>query len=120
MEKNIDIIIRKVIGIFSICIILIGTVGNLLAAFICSRKPLRETPTFIFAAFALVSDTIALYFWNVDHYLLAFELYQIEDVNINLCRFATLFQITSLQWSAWLMVITKFQNLSAFNFTVLI
>ena len=97
-------VLAKSIGIYSILILLIGSLGNLCASLACTRKSLRKTPTFVFIGFALISDTVSLYFWNIDHYLLAFESYQIEDVSIFFCRFATFFQTTSLQWSAWLLV----------------
>ena len=113
MEKFSEDIISKAIGIYSILISLIGTFGNLSAALICLKKPLRETPTFIFVGFGLLTDIVTLYFWNVDHFLLAFESYQIEEVNIDLCRFTILFQTTSLQWSAWLLVI-KLSNFNRF------
>jgi hypothetical protein len=96
--------IAKTIGVYSMIILVIGTAGNTFAALVCLRKSLRETPTFVFICFELVSDTVSLYFWNIDHYLVAFYSYMIEDVNIQLCRLATFFQTTSLQWSAWLLV----------------
>ncbi len=104
MNENTRNDIAKVIGVYSMIILVVGTVGNICAAFVCFKKSLREIPTFVFTGFQLISDTISLYFWNIDHYLLAFHSYQIEDVNIQLCKFATFFQTTSLQWSAWLLV----------------
>ena len=98
-------IIAKVIGIYSLGLLLIGTIGNFCAALVCLRKSLRKTPTFVFIGFALFSDTVSLYFWNINHYLEAFESYVIEDISVTMCRLATFFQTTSLQWSAWLLVI---------------
>ena len=104
MDQYTLVVIAKTIGIYSILLLLIGTVGNFCAALVCLRKSLRKTPTFIFIGFALISDIISLYFWNINHFLEAFESYVIEDVSIHLCRFATFFQTTSLQWSAWLLI----------------
>jgi hypothetical protein len=104
MTESINDVIAKAIAIYSIIIIVIGTAGNTFAALVCLRKSLRETPTFVFICFELVSDSVSLYFWNIDHYVVPFNSYQIEDVSIHLCRLATFFQTTSLQWSAWLLV----------------
>ena len=106
--------ILKAIGVYSMIILVIGTIGNVCASLVCLRKSLRETPTFVFIFFELISDTISLYFWNVDHYLLAFHFYQIEDINIHLCRFASFFQVTSLQWSAWLLVLKEYFKIFLF------
>lgn len=104
MDEYVLDVLAKIIGIYSILILVIGTIGNLCAALVCTRKSLRKTPTFVFIGLALISDTICLYFWNVDHYLLGYNLTQIEDINLFFCKFATFFQTTSLQWSAWLLV----------------
>jgi hypothetical protein len=97
-------ILSKLIGAFSLFLIIIGTIGNFCGFLVCLRKSLRKTPTFVFTAFALVGDIITLYFWNVDHYLYAFHGYQIEELSVELCRFATFFQTFSFQWSAWQLV----------------
>jgi hypothetical protein len=104
-------IFAKIIGVYSIFICIIGTLGNGIAASISVRKSLRQTPTFIFIGFALISDIMSLYFWNIDHYLLAFNSYQMEYLNQILCRFCTFCQTFSLQWSAWLLVITFFVSI---------
>ena len=104
MDNETITILSKLIGSYSISLIIIGTIGNFCGILVCLRKSLRKTPTFVFIAFALASDIVTLYFWNVNHYLYAFQNYQIEDLSVVLCRFATLFQTFSLQWSAWLLV----------------
>ena len=114
MSESINEGLAKVIGIYSMIILVIGTIGYIFAALVCLRKSLRETPTFVFIGFELVSDTVSLYFWNFDHYLLAFHAYIIEDVSIQLCRFATFFQTLSLQWSAWLLVYFQKYFLNSF------
>lgn len=109
MVSNVILTIEKVTGIYSILLIIAGTIGNLCAAVVCFRKSFRKTPTFIFVGFALIGDVISLYFWNVDHYLSSFESFQMEGVNIFMCKIATFFQTTSLEWSAWLLVIKFIQ-----------
>jgi hypothetical protein len=104
MDNETITILSKLIGAYSISLIIIGTIGNFCGILVCLRKSLRKTPTFVFIAFALASDIVTLYFWNVDHYLYGFHNYQIEDLSVELCRFATLFQTFSFQWSAWLLV----------------
>ena len=104
MDPKILKTIAEMIGVYSIALIIIATIGNFISTLVCARKSLRKIPTFVFIGFALISDIISLYFWNIDHFLFAFFNYQIEDLGVDYCRFAVFFQTTSLQWSAWLLV----------------
>ena len=94
----------KVLAIYSIFLMVFGTIGNTFSIFICLKHKLRTVPTFIFYSFLLISDTLSLFWWNMDHYLLVFENYQLEDLGLHACRTVTFFQLFSFQWSAWLLV----------------
>lgn len=96
--------LNKVLGVYSLVIIVVGTLANLLSAVLCLKKELRKTPTFIFYAFVFVADTISLYFWNLDTYLFVFSNYMIEMNNYTTCILVTVVQCTSFQFSAWLLV----------------
>ena len=104
MTENWFDVCAKLIGIYSLLIICIGTIGNFLGVIVCLQNKLRQTPTFVFTAFSLANDIIALYFWNVDHFLYAFQNYQMEYISVNVCRLSIFMQMFSLEWSAWLLV----------------
>ena len=104
MNQNILNAIGEFIGIYSIILIIIATIGNFISFLVCTRKSLRKIPTFVFIGFALISDIISLFFWNIDHFLFAFLNYQIEDLGADYCRLVAIIQTTSLQWSSWLLV----------------
>ena len=118
MDQNILNVIGEFIGIYSIILIIIATIGNFISTLVCTRKSLRKIPTFVFIGFALISDIVSLYFWNINHFLFAFANYLIEDLGVGYCRFATVLQTTSLQWSASLLVqvfFTRFKKKNCFN-----
>ena len=52
----------------------------------------------------LVSDIVALYFWNVDQFIFIYTGYDIEDLDLSWCQFYSISQTLSLQCSAWLLV----------------
>ena len=98
-------VILRVIAIYSVAIMVIGSIGNVLCFVVCSQQKLRTVPTFVFYLFLVMSDTMTLFWWNTDHYLLVYENYQLEELGIHACRSVTFFQLFSFQWSAWLLVI---------------
>ena len=104
MDDSTISVLHKAVGIYSLFLIVFGTLGNILSVVVCLRKELRKVPTFVFYAFTLVHDTISLYFWNLDHYFTAFYGYEIERISFTLCRLFTELQMFSLQSSAWIMV----------------
>ena len=97
-------VITKLIGIYCLALVVFGTIFNGFSLFICLKRSLRIIPTFVFYSLLLVSDTLTLFWWNIEVYLVVFELKQFEDYNIHLCRVTTLLQVFSFQWSAWLLV----------------
>ena len=97
-------ICAKLIAVYSILLIIVGTFGNFFGFLVCFKRNLRQTPTFVFAAFSFISDIMCLYFWNLSHLLFAFFNFQLEDMNLYVCHYGTLTQCFTLQYSAWLLV----------------
>lgn len=97
------IIFIKIFGAYCLFLVIIGTLGNLLAMYICMRKKLRCSNTFIFLFFMLGCDTISLYSWSFGHFLLAFNLDKFFS-SYWFCRIDDYFEITFLEWSSWLLV----------------
>ncbi len=97
-------ILNSVLGIWSIIIVVIGTIGNAICFAICFRKKLREIPTFIFLAFMVFSDIISLYGWIVNHFLRSQFGFVLLDLCEFMCKGVPVWQFISLQSSSWLLV----------------
>nr|QVK45793.1 G protein-coupled receptor [Proales similis] len=94
----------KVVGSYCLFLVIVGTLSNLIALYICLRKRLRSVTTFIFFSFILLNDTLSLYGWCLDHFLDSFFHLQIEESSIWLCKIFRFSQFVTLQWSSWLLV----------------
>lgn len=98
--------VLQVFGVYSLLVILVGTLGNMLIFMTCMR--LKKNTTFIFLRFLSISDTVALYFWNLNHFLVAFFNIDLETLHFMSCKLVMYLQFVSLQISAWILV--KFYN----------
>lgn len=86
---------------FNIVPIILGVIGNTVS-FIIFRchTSFRTMPTMMFLSFVAVSDTIALFEWNLEHFVLLVFKYDIANVNLIYCKLFTFAQYASLQTSA--------------------
>lgn len=116
--KDIFAKINQLLAIYCLLLIIFGTIGNLFSFFICMRKNLRKIPTFVFLSYMLLTETITLYLWNLNHFTSTYFGYVIDGIDINLCKFFFFTQLTSLQVSAWLLVslIYKQTRINKLNF----
>ena len=87
----------KSLGIYSMSLIVIGTIGNLTILIVCLSKRLRNIPTFVFLAFLLAVDTLALYWTNMAIFYQTFFNQWITNINIFHCKTNVLFQAATLQ-----------------------
>ena len=98
-------IARRFFGVLALIFLIIGTITNLLSCGICLKKQLRKTPTFVFLAFLVISDTIALYGLNLDWYFYeAFYPTYLSDLNWFYCKIHFFIHLFPLKTSAWLLV----------------
>ena len=93
--------ILHAIGLYELILIIIGTIGNL-SVFLASLK--LKNNTFILIRFLAIADTIALYFWNLNHFTNQFFHLDLQNFNFYFCKFFQFSQYTSLQISAWILV----------------
>ena len=100
---NVYVILRKILGVYALILIVIGTVTSIFGCYICFK--LKSNTTFIFFCYLSVVSIFTLYFWNFGNFLR--ELLGIDVININfwLCKFGSFYQFTSLQIAAWILVI---------------
>ena len=97
-------IVNVAISAYGIGLAALGTIGNLLSLNVCLRPSLRKTPTFIFIAFEVCADTVALYFWNFNNFFLTFFGKTMGDMSEDWCRWSLFMQTTSGDISAYLLV----------------
>ena len=57
--------IESIISIFPVFLVIAGTLGNLVALYVLTRKKLRTQSTMIYFASLTVMDTLSLYQWLV-------------------------------------------------------
>jgi hypothetical protein len=96
------------LSIYNATIAVLGTIGNLFCFIICTRKRLRLIPTFIFMSFMVITDTFALYEWNLNNFFLTFFGSAIGDFSEASCKMTSFLQFFSSQTSAYLLVNLKF------------
>ena len=91
-----------VLAIYCLWLNIFGTVGNLVAFYIC--RQLRKNTTFVFLSFICLTDLVSLYFWNINNFISVYFGIDLQGYNIYSCRIGYFVQFTSLHTSAWLLV----------------
>ena len=103
-------VIYKILGVVSVSLCIIGLLGNSFTFFICLRKRLRKTNTFLLMAILSANDLASLAVWNLDLFLMAFFNFAHEYLSLWWCRISVFVQYYSLQYSAWLLVNSFYLN----------
>lgn len=93
---------RKILAIYTIILITLGTILCLVASYICFK--LRKNNTFIYLGFFSLSNIFTLYYWNIRNFLQMFYGTQWTANPFMFCKFGDYLQFTSLPISAWLLV----------------
>lgn len=130
-------VINRLISIYAVCLLIVGTILNLFSIYICRRRHLKNTSTFIILSFFFFFSACALYTWNLDVFLSLFNIRAftldgslnltnpessinvqnvLESLNIFTCKLFTFMQYFSLQCISWLLTfITIDQNLRVYS-----
>ena len=89
------------VGHLSLIIIAFGLVGNT-ASFCVFRfhKSFKTMPSMVFLSFVAVTDTIALFEWNLNHYFHLIHNIDLDSLGLAGCRIYEFAQYTSLQSSS--------------------
>ena len=91
--------ILKILGGYALFITIAGTFANLLI-FLTTIK-FKDDTSFKIIGINAISDAIALYYWNLNHFTLIYFNIDLINNNIYSCKIGQLIQFTSLQFSAW-------------------
>ena len=101
--------IHQALGYYAFCIAVFGTIGNSIIAYV-SIKSQKTNSTFVLFRYLAFSDTLTLYFWNIGHFISSSFGLDIENFNLYLCKFGNWIQYSSLQSSAWILVLHLFNH----------
>ena len=96
--------IALVLGAYSLIITVLGTLFNTLILCVCLQKNMREVNAFKFFAIISIVDTVALYEWNLGHFISAYYNIDYTYISLTWCRLSTFMQYVSLEYSAWMLV----------------
>lgn len=93
-----------IVSYLNLIIIGLGVIGNTVSFFIFRfHSSFKKMPSMVFLSFVAVTDTIALFEWNLDHYFQLVHRIDILSISLFLCRFLDFVQYSSLQASALIM-----------------
>lgn len=96
----------SVISVLPLVTIVLGITGNLACVFIFRfSRQFSKIPSMVFLSFVAVFDTISLFEWNLDHFLVPNFGIRLEFMNTFNCKFIVFIQVYSLQASAFLLSI---------------
>ena len=104
LNSNTILNVTKVLGVFALIITIVGTLLNGLIFYVCLRKKLRKVNAFKFFAMISITDIIALYEFNLKHFIVPFYGIDYNYISLTWCRISIFIQYVSLQYSAWLLV----------------
>lgn len=100
------LVLEKIISYFVPFLILaIGLVGNTFSfmVFQFGDKSLRGMSSMVYLSFLAVIDTISLFIWNLDSFTRPNYGFELEDLNLPMCRVLSFLQYATLQSSAFIM-----------------
>jgi hypothetical protein len=98
-------VLERVIGIYCLLLTVIGSVLNMFCFCICLSL-IRRNGTFIFMAFFSLSNLVSLFWWNVVNFFVPFFDFDLKSASTVGCKIGSYLQFSSLQISAWFLVIS--------------
>jgi hypothetical protein len=101
-------LMNKIIGVYEIILIILGTFGNLFIFYVSYLN--RQNSTFLFLAFLSISDMLSLYWWNLNHFVQPFTNLDLQNFNFYYCKIINFCQFVSSQTSAWILILISFDR----------
>lgn len=96
------------VAYYALCLMIFGTLLNLLTFFIFCRAKFRhgdEKPAIHYMRAIAIVDILMLYGWNLDHYMTTIYGYNVGSTSIPACKIALFINYFAPQVSAWLRVL---------------
>lgn len=96
--------ILRVVAHLPILTIVMALVGNS-AAFLIFRltDEMKNMSSMVYLSFVAVTDTMTLFLWNLDHYLVTIHGFQLEHLSVFNCKLLVFIQYSSQQMSGLLL-----------------
>jgi hypothetical protein len=120
---NTNTIYFYIVAYYPLCLVVVGTVLNLLTFITLCRAPFRNTkkqPAMHYMRAIAIFDILMLYGWNLDHYLSAIHGFTLTSYSIPSCKIIGFAGYFTEQSSAWLRVflcLDRYLALSRLNRT---
>lgn len=96
-------LMNKILGCYALFLTVSGTILNLFNFVTCLR--INKSSTFIYLAFFALANAFCLYWWCLNNFLKEFFLVDLLTVSVWVCRTGSYVQFSSLQISAWFLVL---------------
>jgi len=94
----------RCLSIYSLILVIVGTLGNLLTIIILCRRNLRRYVTMRYLIAVSVCDTISLYGWNLNNFYkftISSNYNNLEEISLIHCRIMSYLTFVGLQLSSW-------------------
>ena len=107
---------EKIFSYYTLFLIVIGTLCNLLSFIVMNRKQIRKYACMKYLSALAISDMMILYQWNLNTFF-KYNLSKppfyldLEEISLISCRLIAFFAFFCLQLSAWLLSIVSFDRL---------
>ncbi|CAF1100898.1 unnamed protein product [Didymodactylos carnosus] len=103
LQRRYYLVIR-ILSIYALCLVITGTVGNVLTITVLTRRNLWRYVTMRYLTVVSLADIISLYGWNLNNFY-KFTLNQqhsnLEDLSLIHCRLVSYMSFVGLQLSSW-------------------
>ena len=104
-------IITQINKIYPLVIIPLGTIGNILALLVYTRKNFWHTPFGFYNSCLLIVDSLILYVGALKFPLIAFDIINLTTHSEFTCKFFTAGIYILPQFSSWILVLISFERL---------
>jgi len=109
----------RCLSIYSLILVIVGTLGNLLTIIILCRRNLRRYVTMRYLIAVSVCDTISLYGWNLNNFYkftISSNYNNLEEISLIHCRIMSYLTFVGLQLSSWCLAAVSIGKLEKKNF----
>ena len=96
------IILDKILSGYSLFLLFSGIVFNLLSFIICLK--LKRNKTFMFVRYLALTNMFVPLYWNMNHFSEGIFNFNIQNYHYLVCKIGQYIQFSSLQASAWILV----------------
>jgi hypothetical protein len=110
---------ERILSIYTIILILVGTCCNLTSFVVMLGKNIRKYSCMRYLAILSLVDVIVLYQWNLNSFYKYFltkppHFIDLDELSVFWCRWISYFAFSSLQMSSWLLALVSLDRVMIF------